>query len=216
MRSKKGFIIFQWNILDPPLVFNDRYGPVSKEGEYVHNSQIHLAQKICVLMLFWLKLKILNVCTKCLLDMNVLVQKLEICVCFWPSALWRWMLGAKSLLLFPEVCSLPSQAARDAYFRDLSPSAEVSSYPVNQQPASTPSSAQCRAAWQRCRVMMRTRRSLAGFPSHQAQNKGGPGLLGCSKYSLQHAPSNCLTRFAFTCIHGNSVDAGIDHGEDVW
>lgn len=55
-----------------------------------------------------------------------------------------------------------------------------------------PGSARGWAAWRRCRVMMRTRRSLAGFPPHQAQNKGGPGPLGCSKYSLQHAPANCL------------------------
>lgn len=57
------------------------------------------------------------------------------------------------------------------------------------------SSAQGRAAWQRCRVMMRTHCSLAGFPSHQAMNKGGPGPLGCSKYSLQHAPEKCLAHF---------------------
>lgn len=69
-----------------------------------------------------------------------------------------------------------------------------------------PSSAQGRAAWQRCGVMMRTRCSLAGFLSHQAQNKGGPGPLGCSKYSLQHAPANCLAHFASICAHGNSVE----------
>lgn len=68
--------------------------------------------------------------------------------------------------------------------------------------------------------MMRTRRSLAGFPPHQAQNKGGPGPLGCSKYSLQHAPANCLTHSAFICRRENrSVDAGIGHRREfrcVW
>lgn len=63
--------------------------------------------------------------------------------------------------------------------------------------------------------MMRTRRSLAGFPPHQAQNKGGPGPLGCSKYSLQHAPANCLTLSAFICRRENrSVDAGIGHTKE--
>lgn len=57
--------------------------------------------------------------------------------------------------------------------RDLSLSAEASSYPVNQQPASNPALRGARQLGRDAGCVMRTRRSLAGFPPHQAQNKGG-------------------------------------------
>lgn len=76
-----------------------------------------------------------------------------------------------------EVVSVASWAATQrrslAADRDLSLSAEASSYPVNQQPASNPALRGARQLGRDAGCVMRTRRSLAGFPPHQAQNKGG-------------------------------------------